>query len=69
MAKINVMNVIEESLGKINPYYDLKVIDAIVISEFSYNKADSALKGFRFGYIQGMKAAKAEMRKAGVAHV
>lgn len=65
----NVGKIIRNSIGKINPRYDMCASDVRAIEEMSYNEYDFKVNGFRFGYIQGMKAAKAEMKKGGVANV
>ena len=36
------------------------------IIQASNNPCDLVCNGFRFGYMQGMKAAKAEMKKGGI---
>lgn len=54
-----------EAISKINPRYDMKQKEI----EEIYENIDSPIKAicvsFRFGYLQGIKAAKAEMRKGG----
>lgn len=62
----NVMESSKSIIGKINPYYDMRMSNIKEIYENSANPIDMICTSFRFGYLQGMKAAKAEMRKAGV---
>jgi hypothetical protein len=63
----NAMKIIEESVGKINVAYEMSVENIDQIYEASNDPFGMISNGFRFGYMQGMKAAKAEMRKGGVA--
>lgn len=62
----NVVQKAESMTGKINPHYDLSIGNEQEIREKSKGSTDMILYSFRFGYLQGMKAAKAEMRKGGV---
>ena len=63
MPRLNVMKVIEENKRKINTRYDLNVLGVNEILNNSTNSLDLICNGFVFGYIQGIKASKAEMRK------
>lgn len=54
----NIMNQIHETVGKINPIYDMEVKDFEEIKKYSKTTYDLIYNGFRFGYSQGMKAAK-----------
>ena len=63
MPRLNVMKVIEENKRKINTRYDLNVLGVNEILNNSTNSLDLIYNGFVFGYIQGIKASKAEMRK------
>lgn len=65
MAKIDVMQTIEKTRGAINPYYDLNMNDIKLIVDNSPNIYYLATNFFNFGYAQGMKAAKAEIKKQG----
>lgn len=68
MARVkNTMKLIEESIGRINARYDMRVRDVLDIKENSNDPFELICNSFRFGYTQGAKAAKAEMRKGGVA--
>lgn len=60
----NIIQKAQDMIGKINPYYDLRYSNVIEIYEDSSGIFDMISNSFRFGYLQGMKAAKAEMRKA-----
>lgn len=63
----NAMKVVETSIGKINTAYEMSVDNIAEIYEASNDSFEMICNGFKFGYMQGMKAAKAEMRKGGVA--
>lgn len=58
------MQLIEESIGKINNDYDMCIENIEDIGKASQNAYDLICNGFRFGYMQGMKAARAERKKA-----
>ena len=64
-----VKNVIEKSksmIGKINPYYDMYTSNMQeMYSVYAHRPYDLMVCSFRFGYLQGMKAAKAEMKRGG----
>lgn len=60
----NTMKLINDSVGKISSNYDIAAQNIQDIADASNNKWDLITYGFRFGYIQGMKAARAEMKKA-----
>lgn len=62
MAVKNAMKVVESALGKVNPKYDLTQKNWVDIVEFSKDPVEAVQNGFLFGYMQGMKAAKAERR-------
>lgn len=57
------MKLIEESIGKIDANYDMYVSNIDDIRNASKDFLDLICNGFRFGYMQGMKAAKAKARK------
>ena len=65
MAKLNAVKLIEEYRGKINCNYDLSTSHMADILKNSKGKYSVICNFFIFGYAQGRKAAKAEMRKAG----
>lgn len=63
----HVTNVVSKSkslTGKINPYYDLSFENMCEIHEMYGGNFDVICCSFKFGYLQGMKAAKAEMKKS-----
>lgn len=71
MAEVkNAIKVIKESIGHINPKYDISYqnVDDIY-NNHKHDKIGLIIDGFRFGYIQGMKAVKAEIRKGGAVNV
>lgn len=55
-----------EAIGKINPRYDMQQHQIEEIYENIESPIKAICVSFRFGYLQGMKAAEAEMRKGGV---
>lgn len=59
------MELIQSSVGRINERYDLHVNNIRDIKKGSANLFDMIVNSFRFGYMQGMKAPRAEMRKGG----
>lgn len=60
--RINTLKTIEAMRGNVNPRYDLSLQSLKDIGEISTGTYDLAYKSFQFGYAQGMKAAKAEMK-------
>ena len=69
MSRIkNVVGKAQAMTMKINPHYSMTVEDAIEIKEKSGGIFGIINNSFAFGYMQGMKAAKAEMKKGGVCH-
>ncbi|MCI9312535.1 MAG: hypothetical protein HFE68_04135 [Erysipelotrichaceae bacterium] len=62
MPRINMNNAINSTIGKIDSRYDLSYGDVLELMEDN-DKYNIVNNSFRFGYIQGMKAAKAEMKK------
>lgn len=57
------MKTIEKNIGKINVRYDLDMESGREILDNSTGPWDLIYNGFAIGYIQGMKAAKAEIKK------
>lgn len=49
---------------KVNPRYSMTTENMEDIKEASSNSFYMMVNSFRFGYMQGMKAAKAEMKQA-----
>ena len=60
----NVINKARAMAGKINPYYTMRLNNIEEIYKNSDDHIDMIYNSFCFGYMQGMKAAKAEMKKA-----
>lgn len=57
------MKAIQGTVGKISQYYDMNVKNMQDIHRASHDDYDLIINSFRFGYAQGMKAARAEMKK------
>lgn len=51
-----------EAISKINPRYDMKQKDIEEIYENTNNQIKAICVSFRLGYLQGTKAARAELR-------
>ncbi len=69
MAKVkNTMELVKKSIGHIDSNYTMYAGNIKDIMEASENGYDLICNGFRFGYMQGMKAAKSEMKRGGVAN-
>lgn len=67
MAKVkNTMELIRKTVGKIDTNYDMTAQNMTDIANASNEKFDLISNGFRFGYIQGMKAARKAMKNASV---
>ena len=64
MARVkDTMKFIESSIGRINPLYDMLAQNIDDIYRASSDSFDMICNGFRFGYMQGMKAARTKVRK------
>ena len=61
---VNTMKTIEQTHGRINPRYDLCKQNILDIANSTLNQYEMIMDSFVFGYAQGVKAAKAEMKKA-----
>lgn len=61
----NTMKQVETARNNINMRYDIFSSNIIDIKETSNTVFDMIVNGFLFGYMQGMKAAKAEFKKGG----
>ncbi len=59
----DLINKLNSSVGQINPRYDATYQDIEAINNAANNKFDLISLGFRFGYMQGTKAALAKQRK------
>lgn len=62
---VNTMQVIEESLKHIDDRYDMRADNVEDIRKASSNFYELIANGFRFGYMQGMKAEKAKTAESG----
>ena len=60
----SVKKVIESVRGTVNPYYDMGCDNVNEIYRTNSNVFDMICDAFVFGYAQGIKSAKAEIRKA-----
>lgn len=56
---VNTFQLIERAKGNINSRYDIYPNNIADIENISANYYDLIVNGFRFGYMQGMKAAQA----------
>ena len=65
MAIKNAVQKANSIIGQINPRYDMTVNNVKEIHEVDGGSFDTICCSFRFGYLQGMKAAKAEMKRGG----
>lgn len=64
MGKIvNTKALIQKSAGHIDLQYDMYTQNMEDIYSMSQNSYEMICNGFRFGYMQGEKAARAEMKK------
>lgn len=61
----NTMKLVQSAEGHIDVRYGMYTQNITDIKEGSENIFDMIVNGFRFGYMQGMKAARAEMKKGG----
>ena len=60
----NVKNVIKSVRGTINPYYDMTSSNVRELYDAYPNQPFELIcSSFKFGYLQGMKAARAEMKR------
>lgn len=64
----NTMQLICEADGRIDARYDMHQSNAKEIRAASSGALDMIYNGFKFGYMQGMKAAKAAAQKGGAVH-
>lgn len=58
----SAMKTSKSAIGKINPAYDLCSNNIEEIRDNSNGIFDLICNSFRFGYVQGMKATKAELK-------
>ena len=66
MARVkNVVEKAESMMGKIPNGYQMSISQVVEFYDaFSNDWFSLIINSFQFGYMQGMKAAKAEMKKA-----
>ena len=64
----NTMNLVRKAKFVIDTKYDIYANNVDDIYRESDSTFDMILNGFNFGYMQGMKAAKAERKKCGACH-
>lgn len=62
----NTMKLVQSAENHIDVRYDMYSQNINDIKDGSENIFEMIVNGFRFGYMQGMKAARAEMKKGGV---
>ena len=60
---VNTLQLVDKAIGNINSRYDIYSKNVDDIANISNNYYDLIVNGFRFGYMQGMKAAQAKRRK------
>ena len=62
----NVIKKTKNMVGTINPYYDMTFLNMMEIyNAYSKQPFDQICSSFKFGYLQGMKAARAEIERGG----
>lgn len=61
----NAVQKANSMIGQINPRYDMTVNNVKEIHEVYGGSFDTICCSFRLGYLQGMKAAKAELKRGG----
>ena len=66
MGKLNLEKAIEQGRKIINSNYDLTMENLIELYEKRQDKGETICNAFVFGYYQGVKAIKTEMKKKGV---
>ena len=64
----NTMNLVRKAKFVIDTKYDIYANNVDDINRESDSTFDMILNGFNFGYMQGMKAARAERKKCGACH-
>lgn len=60
---MDLMEKLEQSIGAINSRYDMSSRDTREIIKSMSGPIDGVYKGFRYGYLQGMKAAEAKLKE------
>ena len=62
----NVIKKTNDMAGMINPHYDMTFSNIMEIyNAYSKQPFDLICSSFKFGYLQGMKAARAEIKQGG----
>lgn len=70
MARVkNTMKLVEKSIGCIDAKYDMSIANILDIQKSSMCTYDLIVNGFRFGYMQGLKASESKMQKGGAMNV
>ena len=64
----NTMNLVRKARSVINPKYDIYANNIDDIYRKSDSVFDAIINGFNFGYMQGMKSARAERKEWGSCH-
>lgn len=62
----SVKEKVETSKIKVNPRYDANIVEILELCRGGEGILDKVDLAFRYGYMQGVKAAKAEIRRAEV---
>lgn len=65
MARKSVIEKVESMMGIINKRYVLSTSEAFEVYEKTSGPIEAIAVSFRYGYMQGVKAARAEMKKGG----
>ena len=60
----SVKEKVETSKIKVNPRYDANCAEMLELCKYGVGLLDKVDLAFRYGYMQGVKAAKAEIRRA-----
>lgn len=63
MARMNVEKRIKEGMRICNTHYSMSYADICYILEHSTDIVDTLCNGFYIGYAQGVRAAKAELKR------
>ncbi|MBO5144878.1 MAG: hypothetical protein J6C19_05015 [Lachnospiraceae bacterium] len=63
MSRKNIIEAVNGMTDKINPHYDMRVMDLRkIIEEYAQDPIELVSCSFRYGYMQGMKAVRTEMK-------
>lgn len=58
----HAMKIVRSTVGHVNPRYDISGDNMKEIIDSSGGAYELVCNGFRLGYVQGMKAAKSELK-------